>query len=131
MENSNFKRHSRQRDEILKVLSNTAAHPTAAQIYEEVKKEIPNISLGTVYRNLSELSESGVILKLKAGDGSERFDGCIKPHYHMHCKKCGAVIDLPVKYDDALDKSAEKLSGFKIDSHKLMFEGLCKNCEKE
>ena len=88
------KRMTKQRKQILEVLKNTNTHPTADEIYEEVKKEIPNISLGTVYRNLNVLSEMDEIMILDYGSSYSRFDGNPKNHYHFKCEQCGKVFDL-------------------------------------
>lgn len=123
-------RFSKQREAVLNVLKGTTSHPTAAQIFENVKKEIPNISLGTVYRNLARLSEDGVILKIDSGDGVERFDADTKDHYHMMCTCCGSVNDVFIDYADNLDEKASNFCGCRIDSHKLMFYGTCKKCDQ-
>ena len=94
-----MKNYSRQREAVLNVLCSTQCHPTAAWIYENVRKVLPNISLGTVYRNLAALSEEGVILSLSVGDGYEHFDGNSAPHAHLHCKRCGKIYDAPLKQD--------------------------------
>lgn len=127
MKNAVTSRHSKQRDCILKVLKETVSHPTANLIYDSVRKEIPNISLGTVYRNLSKLSSDGVILKIVTGDGSERYDACCKPHYHMVCRECGNVFDVHMEYLNELDAAAERC-GCNVDLHCLTFYGLCKTC---
>ena len=94
-----MKNFSRQREEIIKVLRSTDTHPTAAWVYSRVKEVIPNISLGTVYRNLAALSESGEILSLSVGDGFEHFDGNPAPHAHLHCRRCGKIADAPMRGD--------------------------------
>ena len=124
-------RFSRQRECILIVLKGTDTHPTASWVYERVKNEISNISLGTVYRNLARLSEDGVILRISGDDGVERYDARVKPHYHMLCRLCGGVSDVFIDYADELDRSAEELCGCKIDEHRLMFYGVCNKCCKK
>lgn len=124
-------RFSRQRECILNVLKGTDTHPTASWVYERVKNEISNISLGTVYRNLARLSEDGVILRISGDDGVERYDARVKPHYHMLCRLCGGVSDVFIDYADELDSSAEELCGCKIDEHRLMFYGVCNKCCKK
>ncbi len=121
-----MKNFSRQREAILKVLRSTDTHPTANWIYNEVRKEIPNISLGTVYRNLSQLSENGDILSINIGDGVERFDGDIKPHIHLCCTRCNTVIDVPVKNDILADKIGH--SDFIVEKSICAAYGICKNC---
>lgn len=89
-----MKNYSRQREAVLNVLCSTTSHPTAAWIYEKVREEIPNISLGTVYRNLSGLAEDGTIKKLSFGDSSVHFDGDISVHSHFYCEHCGEITDI-------------------------------------
>ena len=125
------RRYSRQRECILEALRRTKRHPSASSIYDEVRKEIPNISLGTVYRNLAELSMSGEILKLDAGDGTERYDGNPDQHYHMICKKCRSVIDIELDYDKELDRKVKDLCGAEIDFHSVLFSGVCSKCLNE
>ena len=115
---------------ILNALRNTKRHPSAGSIYDEVRKELPNISLGTVYRNLAELTACGEILRIDAGDGTERYDGSINPHYHMICRKCHSVSDVEIPYLPELDKKLEEISGAEIEFHSVMFSGTCKNCKK-
>ncbi len=123
------RRYSKQRECILNALRQTKRHPSASSIYDEVRKEIPNISLGTVYRNLSELSTGGEILKIDAGDGTERYDGCAEPHYHMICRCCHSVSDIDVPYLKDLDKQVEKISGADIAFHSVLFSGTCERCK--
>ena len=124
------RRYSRQRECILNALRNTKRHPSANSIYDEVRREIPNISLGTVYRNLAELSTGGEILKIDAGDGTERYDGCATPHYHMICKKCHSVSDIELEYDADLDAKVAEISGADVDFHSVLFSGICEKCKK-
>lgn len=87
---------SRQREAIKRYLQSTSSHPTAELIYENVKKEYPNISLGTVYRNLNLLVEQGEILKLSCDDDKDHFDANTAPHHHFYCRCCRKVSDLPL-----------------------------------
>ena len=89
-------KYSRQREAILLYLRSTKSHPTAENVYTEIRKEFPKISLGTVYRNLNLLVDQGEILRLNCGDGVEHFDAKTEPHNHFACRTCGAVIDLPI-----------------------------------
>lgn len=124
-------RKTRQRQVILDVLKTTSSHPSADWIYEEVRKTIPKISLGTVYRNLKLLKEKGEILRLQYGDSRSRFDGTSENHYHFTCRKCDRVYDMkePLKRDIERDM-AEKL-GFVITHHSMEFYGICKECQSE
>ncbi|MDO8445186.1 MAG: transcriptional repressor [Deltaproteobacteria bacterium] len=126
-----FVRKSRQREVMLEVLKGTKSHPTADWIYQEVRKSLPKISLGTVYRNLKLLKERGEILELHYGDGQSRFDGNTENHYHFNCQGCGKVYDVegPLKKDMERD-IAEKL-GFVITHHRVEFYGVCRECREE
>ncbi|MBE6809489.1 MAG: transcriptional repressor [Ruminococcaceae bacterium] len=121
--------YSKQREAILNELRGRCDHPTASQVYEGVREVIPNISLGTVYRNLASLVESGEILSVTVGDGKEHFDGDKSFHLHLHCKCCGAIIDSRVK-DDKLNSIA-KFDGFAPETSVCVVYGLCKNCQKQ
>ncbi len=121
--------YSRQREAILNELRGRCDHPTATQVYEGVRKTIPNISLGTVYRNLASLVESGEILSVMVGDGHEHFDGDKSFHLHLHCKCCGAIIDSRVDEDKL--KGIASLEGFIPETSVCVVYGLCKNCQKQ
>lgn len=128
MNNQSNKRYSKQRECILNVLKGTATHPTANYVFEKVREEIPNISLGTVYRNLSKLTEDGEIIKLVSDDTCERYDARVTPHYHIVCRSCGAVGDIFIDYDKSLDRSADKVYGGCVRGHDIMFYGICEKC---
>lgn len=123
-----MEKRSRQRELLLEVLRGTTCHPDADWVFSEMRKTMPGISLGTVYRNLARLAADGVITKLQVGQHADRFDGTINPHYHMACKACGKVVDLMLPYDFVLDEAAQNESGCKIDSHTLVFYGECPSC---
>lgn len=122
-----MKHYSKQRETILEVLRSTDTHPTANWIYTKVRERIPNISLGTVYRNLSALSQSGEILSLNVGDGFEHFDGDISPHAHLHCKNCGTIYDLKLETDVISDLA--KQNGFITETCVYVAYGTCKKCQ--
>lgn len=123
-----MKRYSKQRETILKILNNTKLHPTASVIYEKARESIPNISLGTVYRNLSELSTSGEIMAFKAADGSEHYDATAVPHPHLCCTGCNQVLDLEIPFAaDFVNQSAAH-TGAKITNHHIIFYGKCAKC---
>lgn len=124
-------RLSRQRKLILKILRNTKSHPTADWIYEQVKKEIPNISLGTVYRNLNLLSEMGKISVLNFGSSYSRFDGNPKNHYHFKCTNCKNVFDLALPVDEEINQKISDETSYIVNSHRMEFYGLCPDCQKK
>ncbi len=122
-------KHFRKRDAILSCLRATTSHPSADWIYENVKKEIPNISLGTVYRNLSLFKDQGLISSLGTVKGVERFDGNTAPHVHFICTGCGRIVDLPeLSVPEALNNAAALASGGQVNSCQLNFTGLCGDC---
>ncbi|HIU17489.1 MAG TPA: transcriptional repressor [Candidatus Avidesulfovibrio excrementigallinarum] len=121
-------RMTRQRMLILEELRKSRTHPTADELYASVRKRLPHISLGTVYRNLDFLAESGEILKLEMAGSTRRFDGCIAPHQHVRCKICGRVGDIE-GVNVALPEVAElKVEGFTVTSAHVEFEGICAQC---
>ena len=123
-----MKNYSRQREAILEVLRSTDTHPTANWIYTKVREVIPNISLGTVYRNLSALSQSGDILNINVGDGFEHFDGDTKPHLHLHCRACGSIADAWLNADP-LSKIVAKYNFTPMISVYVV-SGICEKCKK-
>ncbi len=120
---------SKQREAILTELRSRHDHPTATQLFEGVRKVLPNISLGTVYRNLSALVESGEIISLSVGDGHEHFDGNSSLHLHLRCKCCGDIIDRPLSAE-SFQKSAV-FDGFAPENSVCVVYGICKNCQKQ
>ena len=123
------RRVTKQREAILKVLKNTRSHPTADQIYDEVRKEIPNISKGTIYRNLQVLQEDGAIFALNLNGTLSRYEVKQESHYHFRCEKCGRVFDLYEPIDKEIDARVSRQTGFKVSHHQTEFRGLCKDCQ--
>jgi Fur family peroxide stress response transcriptional regulator len=123
-------RETRQRRIILEILKRTTAHPTADRIYEEVRKTIPNISKGTVYRNLKILRDTGQISELDLSGTVSRFEARRDNHYHFRCEKCGRVCDVDEPVDTGLDRRVARKTGFKISHHQLEFRGLCRDCQE-
>jgi Fur family peroxide stress response transcriptional regulator len=126
-----MRRETKQREAILLVLRNTRSHPTADQIYDEVRRSIPNVSKGTVYRNLRVLQEDGDITELNLNGTLGRYEVKQERHYHFRCEKCGRVSDIDMPIHQDLDQEAEQRTGLRISSHQLEFRGLCKECENE
>lgn len=123
---------SRQRESIKKNLMQRMDHPTADMVYEEVRREFPNISLGTVYRNLALLAELGEIRKLSMGDGPDRFDGNVYPHDHFSCRICRRIIDFPrTDASEALQQCAARDFDGQIEGENVQFYGLCPECLKK
>lgn len=121
-------KYSRQRESIKEYLAHTTEHPTADTVYQNIRMIYPNISLGTVYRNLNLLSEHGEILKISCGDGCDRFDATTRPHYHFICKHCNHVFDLKMEGIDHINIIAGANFDGQIDGHNTFFYGTCKEC---
>jgi len=121
-------KHSRQRECIKHYLVGRTDHPTADTIYNSIRGEFPNISLGTVYRNLNLLVELGEIQKLTCGDGKDHFDWNTSPHYHFVCKTCGTVHDLSMAPVPDMEAQAQQCIQGRIDSHSIYFYGACAAC---
>ena len=128
------KRMTKQKRVIMDILRNTKSHPTAEWIYQEARKVMPNISLGTVYRNLQVLRENGLISELRYGKSFSRFDGNPELHYHFVCEKCHCVSDVEDAFTqmiaEKIAESANKYQKGLISSYRLEFYGICKNCQK-
>jgi Fur family peroxide stress response transcriptional regulator len=122
-------RGSKQRDTILRVVMNSRDHPRADWVYDQVKQEIPNISMGTVYRNLKSLAKSGQIRQLDIADGTGRFDGNTQSHYHFRCEKCGHIFDLDEPVDESISERVAKNTGFKVYRQRMELIGLCNACQ--
>ncbi len=124
-------KHSRQRDAILAMLRSRYDHPTAEQLYTDLKADFPKLSLGTVYRNLSLLESLGEVIKISADGTCDRFDGNVGEHYHFACECCGSVDDVPIPVDFEIDKIAHDAIGAKIKRHSTIFFGICRKCLKK
>jgi Fe2+ or Zn2+ uptake regulation protein len=123
-------RMSRQRRVILEQLMATRSHPTADEVYERVRRRLPHISLGTVYRNLEALAASGEIQKLRLGCAQGRFDGDVTHHYHVRCVGCGRVDDVAIKPLRSIQNALTKVTGYRALGYRLEFTGLCEQCDK-
>lgn len=122
--------YSHQREKILECVLNSCNHPTAEMIYEQVKKDIPSISLGTVYRNLNTLNELGKIKKISIPNYGDRFDKTITNHCHIHCIKCNKTEDISVTNDMTVYENIEKETKYHLINYDLVFEGICNDCYK-
>ena len=121
--------YSRKREAILRAVRSTASHPTAEWVYQALKTEYPDLSLGTVYRNLAQFKDDGVIISVGTVNGQERFDGNVSPHTHFVCSRCGAVIDIPGEQADAemTDRVAQRHC-LRVESCEITMRGLCADC---
>ncbi len=123
-------RTSKKRDAIFRVIKGSKEHPSAYSVYNGLKNEIPDLSLGTVYRNIALFKQQGRIVTVSNVGGEERYDAVTEPHLHFVCSECGDVVDIEDSldlrgYEDAV---SSKL-GAKIESHSVIFNGRCKNCK--
>ena len=125
-------KHFRKRDAILDFLRETKAHPSAEMIYAQLKPQIPDLAMGTVYRNLTLFKKQGLCSSVATVSGVERFDGNTDPHVHFICSGCDAVIDLmDMQVPAALSSAAEDCSGGQVSACQLSFSGRCKQCLKK
>ena len=120
-----------QRLEILRALRGMPRHPDASEVFERVRRELPHISLATVYRNLAQLSQVGLVQELSIGR-ARRWDARLDPHEHVVCRRCGRVADLDIADEtQRLEVLANRASGFVVEGHQARFEGLCLDCQRE
>ena len=124
-------KYSRQRELVYHAVMESGEHPTAEAVYQAVRRDCPDISLGTVYRNLGRLAECGVIRKIGVPDGSDHFDGTLREHYHLFCTGCGCVCDVDLPELEGLRQAVEQRTGFSVTGHDLILRGLCKDCRKK
>jgi Fur family ferric uptake transcriptional regulator len=113
---------------ILEELRKVVSHPTADDVYKMVRKRLPHVSLGTVYRNLEIMSGNGLILKLEMAGTQRRYDATTANHYHVRCTMCGKVEDLPMNPIAAVEREVKGAGGYKITGHRLEYQGLCPKC---
>lgn len=121
-------RYSKQREAIKEYLMSTTSHPTAETVYAHIQEQFPNISLGTVYRNLNFLVEHGEAQRLDMGDEHDHYDGNAAPHNHFYCRHCHRVLDLQMDSIDHIDLIANAGFDGLIEGHTIYFTGLCPNC---
>jgi Fur family peroxide stress response transcriptional regulator len=132
------RKHSKKRDAILELIRSTASHPGAQWVYDQLKAEIPGLSLATVYRNIKLFQQEGSVVSVGVVDGEERFDGRVEPHPHFVCSCCGRVmdydaLDLPTEFFrimEDLKDAAPTRGGFVIDYRRTIFNGLCAGCSE-
>ncbi|MDD4658813.1 MAG: transcriptional repressor [Eubacteriales bacterium] len=124
-------RNTKQRQLILEELRGTKSHPSAEWVYQRVKAKLPNISLGTVYRNLAMLKEQEIIQELPRAGSQSRYDSNPNPHYHFLCLECGRIDDVELPYLEKFNlEVAEKLTEYEVLGHFAEFYGLCPQCKK-
>ena len=124
-------RLTRQKTAILETLRSVESHPTAEWIYQECRKKVPGLSLGTVYRNLNQLRDNGEITELTFGNGQSRFDGRKDKdkHYHFFCTQCEKLVDLHLPLIKTIESKAKSVADCMITGHRLEFHGICSDCK--
>lgn len=122
------RKFSRQRELIYNRVKNYPVHPTADEVYTELKKEHPNLSMGTVYRNLNLLSETGMLIKIHIDNFPERFDARTDRHCHMLCERCGRVFDIECGVPGGIEERVFEKHGHIITDVSLNFKGICSEC---
>jgi len=127
MEKNVKRRNTQQRKVILDILRSTDIHPTADWIYERARQVIPNISLGTVYRNLKILKDEGLIIELNDGKQS-RFDGRVDQHFHFKCVSCNSIYDIDNIQIVNVEHADLKKEGYQVHSFDVIFSGICPKC---
>lgn len=127
------RRNSRQRTLIYEAVRASRSHPNAEEIYHDVQKQLPDISLGTVYRNLNLLEEMGQLVRIHTGVGPDRFDAILQMHPHLVCSSCGGVFDLDCCIGQEMDllKRAFERSGAQIDRVQARAFGICEHCREQ
>lgn len=123
--------YSKQREIILETLKENVVHPTAEYLYSVLQKTHPKISLATLYRNLNQLAENGIIKKIDGLETSSHFDHNTHEHYHFICTECGKVFDIDASVAPDLASKTEDMTGFKVITHDAVFCGICNDCKKE
>ena len=122
---------SKQREIILNEVMNSHLHPTADSIYTSLKKDNPGLSLGTVYRNLSQLTGNGYISKLSIPNQSDRYDKNIKPHAHLICERCNNIYDIESETISKFINDLSNEQNLSILNYDIVLQGICKNCKED
>ena len=123
-------RLTRQRAIILEELKRTRTHPTADEVHAAVRRRLPRISLGTVYRNLEVLSRLGLVRTLTLGGSPRRYDGTVEDHCHIRCVGCGRVEDVELEASQADIDTMVACSPFEVIGHHIEFTGICPECAR-
>lgn len=126
-----MKRNTIQRQLTLDAVNAIIDHPTAEEVYDKIKLNYPDISKGTVYRNLKDLTQTGFISKISIPNTADRFDYIPEKHYHIRCVICEKLSDIDTEYMSELDEKIARLTGLDLESHDLFFNGICDKCRNE
>ncbi len=123
--------YSKQRELVLNKLNECMSHPTADELYSMLNAENAGVSLATVYRNLNQLAENGMAIKLHMPEGADRFDGTLAEHFHLVCEACGAVVDVPAECVPDMKTAVAEKTGCGVERQSLVFYGTCTKCSQK
>jgi len=123
-----MRRNTIQAALVLETVNKLQSHATADEVYQEIVREHPHISRGTVYRNLNRLAQAGKIRKIELSGGADRFDHLCHDHCHVRCEKCGRVFDVDMEFVSGLEKNIRDLHGFQFTGYDIIFRGICPAC---
>lgn len=124
------KRNTIQRQLVIAAVRTLANHPTAEEVYNCIVTEYPDISKGTVYRNLNSLVETGLLNKVAVPSGADRFDHILTRHYHIECTNCGAFSNVDTDYLEDIDLKIANSTKYEMDNHDIVFRGICPQCQE-
>ena len=119
-----------QRLEVYRAFTGPEEHPTATEIYEKVRQQMPTLSFATIYQSLGFFCRLHLLQTIDVGDGVMRYDVEPRPHPHFRCEQCGKVFNLDFAYHKHLDQDVAKKTGFTIRCHQTYFLGTCRECQK-
>ena len=125
------KRSTIQKQVIYEAVNELKIHPSSDEIYEYVRIKYPNISRGTVFRNLKQMADNSEIKRVEVPNSADRFDFNCSDHYHMLCKECGRVYDVEIDYVSDMLSRIKDMNGFKIEKHDIVFKGICAKCNNK
>ncbi len=123
-----MRRNTIQAALVLEAVNKLRSHATADEVYQEIVREHPHISRGTVYRNLNRLAQAGEIRKIELSGGADRFDHLCHDHCHVRCEKCGRVFDVDMEFVSGLEKNIRDSHGFQFTGYDIIFRGICPAC---
>ena len=124
------KRNTIQRQLVIAAVRTLENHPTAEEVYNCIVTEYPDISKGTVYRNLNSLVETGLLNKVAVPSGADRFDHILTRHYHIECTNCGAFSNVDTEYLEDIDVKIANSTKYEMDNHNIVFRGICPRCQE-
>jgi Fur family transcriptional regulator, peroxide stress response regulator len=125
------RRKSKQREQIYEFIRASDSHPTALEVYTALRKEMPALSMGNLYRNIGILVEEGRVRRRIFRDGVEHYDAIVVPHYHFICERCGRVADFEMPPQESMVKKARAMSKHTITDHTINFYGTCEKCGRK